>query len=86
MPFSPETLIFPHAIQTYKNVNIQHKTIILPLHAEYMGFETWFLTDREHKLKMLETRFTRRIFGTIREDATGGSEKSHRPTEELHNL
>jgi hypothetical protein len=63
---------------TIKNYNITSSCSVY-------GSETWFLTDREHKLKMLKTKVLS-IFGTITEVPTGRSKKSHRPTVAFHNL
>jgi hypothetical protein len=47
--------------------------------------ETWFLTLREeHSLNVFEKRVLRRIFGTKRDEVTGGWRKLR--NEELHNL
>jgi hypothetical protein len=54
-----------------KNVKVRiYKTIILPvvLHR----YETWSLTVREHKLRVIENRVLRRIFGPKRDGVTGG--------------
>jgi hypothetical protein len=49
------------------------------------GCETWSLTLREeHRLRVFENRVLRRIFGTKRNEVTGGWRKLH--YEELHNL
>jgi hypothetical protein len=49
------------------------------------GFETWSLTLREkHRLRMLENRVLRRIFGPKRDEVTGGCRKLH--NEELRDL
>jgi hypothetical protein len=49
------------------------------------GPETWSLTLREeHRLRVLENRVLRRIFGPRRDEVTGGWRKLH--IEELHNL
>jgi hypothetical protein len=47
--------------------------------------ETWSLTLREkHRLRVLENRVLRRIFGSKRDEVTGEWRKMH--NEELHNL
>jgi hypothetical protein len=47
--------------------------------------ETWSLTVREdHRLRVLENRFLRRIFGSKRNEVTGDWRKLH--NEELQNL
>jgi hypothetical protein len=49
------------------------------------GFETLSLTLREeHRLRVFENRVLRRIFGTKRDEVTGGWRKLH--IEELHGL
>jgi hypothetical protein len=49
------------------------------------GFGTWSLTLREeHRLRVLENRVLRRIFGSKRDKVIGGWRKLH--NEELHNL
>jgi hypothetical protein len=49
------------------------------------GGETRFLTVREeHKLRVIENRVLRRIFGPKRDGMTGGWRKLH--NEEFHNL
>jgi hypothetical protein len=49
------------------------------------GYETWSLTLREeHRLRVFENRVLRRIFGSKRDEATGGWRKLH--NEELHGL
>jgi hypothetical protein len=66
------------------NVKIKiYKTIILPV--VLYGCETWSLTlSKEHKLRVLENRVLRRIFGSKRDEVTGGWRKLH--NEELHGL
>jgi hypothetical protein len=60
-----------------------HKTIILPV--VLYGSEIWSLILREeHRLRMLEKRVLRRIFGRKRDEMTGGWRKLH--NEDLHNL
>jgi hypothetical protein len=49
------------------------------------GCETWSLTLREeHKLRVIENRELRRIFGPKRDGVRGGWRKLH--NEELHNM
>jgi hypothetical protein len=49
------------------------------------GCETWSLTVREeHKLRVLENRVLRRIFGPKRDRVTGGWKTLY--DEELHDL
>jgi hypothetical protein len=65
-----------------KDINIRiYKSIILPV-ALY-GCETWCLALRdEHRLRVLESRVLRRIFGPKRDEVTGSWRKLHN---ELHN-
>jgi hypothetical protein len=67
-----------------KNVKIRtYKTIILPL--VLYGRETWPLPLRdEHRLKVLENRALRRIFGPKIDKIRGGWRKLH--NEKLLNL
>jgi hypothetical protein len=67
-----------------RNIKIRiYKIIILPV--VLYGCQTWSLTLREeHKLRVLENRMLRRIFGPKRDEVTGGWRKLH--NEELHNL
>jgi hypothetical protein len=60
-----------------------YKTIILPV-VQY-GCEAWSLTLREeHRLRVLENRLLRRIFGPKRDEVTGQWRKLH--NEELRDL
>jgi hypothetical protein len=60
-----------------------YKTIILP--AVLYGCETWSPTSREeHRFRVFVNRVLRRIFGTKRNEVTGGWRKLH--NEELHGL
>jgi len=54
-----------------KNMKIKtYRTIILPLVV--CGCETWLLTLREERrLRMLENRVRKRIFGSRRDEVTG---------------
>jgi hypothetical protein len=67
-----------------RNVKVKiYKTIILPV--VLYGCETWSLTLREeHRLRVIENRVLRRIFGPKRDEVTGEWRKMH--NEELHNL
>jgi hypothetical protein len=67
-----------------KNLNIRiYKTIILPV--VLYGCETWSLTLREeHRLRMVENRVLRRIFGPKRDEVTGEWRKLY--NEELRDL
>jgi hypothetical protein len=57
-----------------KNVKIRiYRIIILPV--VLYGCETWSLTlKEEHRLKVLENRVLRRIFGSKRDAVTGNGE------------
>jgi hypothetical protein len=60
-----------------------YKTIILPV--VLYGCETWPLTLREeHRLRVLENRVLRRIFGPKRDEVSGEWRKLH--NEELRDL
>jgi hypothetical protein len=60
-----------------------YKTIILPL--VLYGCETWSLTlKEEHKLRMLEYRVLRSVFGPKRDEVTGEWRKLH--NEELRDV
>jgi hypothetical protein len=60
-----------------------YKTIILPV--VLYGCKTLSLTLREeHRLRVFENRVFRRIFGSKRDEVTGGWRKLH--NEELHGL
>jgi hypothetical protein len=60
----------------FKNLSITIcRTIILPVFL--YGCETWSLTWREERrLRVLENRVLRRIFGPKRDEVTGGMEKT----------
>jgi hypothetical protein len=68
---------------SYKKLKIKmYKTVILPV-VPY-ECETWSLTLREeHRLRVLENRVLRKIFGPIRKE-DGSWRKLH--NDELHNL
>jgi hypothetical protein len=57
-----------------KNLKIKiHRTIILPV--VFYGCETWSLTLREEcRLRMIENRVMRRVFGPKRDEVTGNGE------------
>jgi hypothetical protein len=49
------------------------------------GCETWsVILKEEHRLRVFQNRVLRRIFGSMRDEVTGGWRKLH--NEELHNL
>jgi hypothetical protein len=68
----------------FRNVKIKiYKTLILPV--VLYGCEIWSFTLRkEHRLRVFENRVLRRIFGSKRDEVTGGWRKLH--NEELHGL
>jgi hypothetical protein len=62
-----------------------YKSIILPV--VFCGCETWSLTLREEhdtRLRVFENRVLRRIFGSKRDEVTGGWRGLY--NEELHNF
>jgi hypothetical protein len=67
-----------------RNVKVKtYKTILLPV--VLYGCETWSLILREeHRLRVLENRVLRRIFGPKRDEVMKEWRKLH--NEELHNL
>jgi hypothetical protein len=73
IPFSPEPFVFSLAVL---NINFRmYKTIILPV--VLYGCGTWSLTLREeHRLRMIENRVLRRIFGPRRDEVKGRLEKA----------
>jgi len=60
-----------------KNLKIKiYRTVILPV--VLCGFETWLLTLRgDRRLRVLENRVLRRIFGPNRDEVTGEWRKLH---------
>jgi len=68
----------------YKNLKIKiYRTIILPF--VLYGCETWSLTlKEERRLRVIENRVLRRIFGPKRDEVTGKWRKLH--NEELNDL
>jgi hypothetical protein len=68
---SVQSLLSSHLLSRNVKVKI-YKTIILPV--VLYGCETWSLMLREeHRLRVLENRVLRRIFGPKRDEVTGGS-------------
>jgi hypothetical protein len=61
-----------------KNIKIRiYKTIVLPV--VLYGCETWSLILREeHRLRVFGSRVVRRIFGSKRDEMTGGWRKLHK--------
>jgi hypothetical protein len=79
---SVQSLLSCHLLSRNLKVKM-YKTIILPV--VLYGCETWSLTLREeHRLRVLESRVLRRIFGPKRDEVTGEWRKMH--SGELHNL
>jgi hypothetical protein len=78
--FSPKSFVFPFHI---KNLKIKiYKTVILPV--VLYRCETWSLTlGEEHRLRVLENRVLRNVFGPKREEDRSWR-KLH--NDELHNL
>jgi hypothetical protein len=69
-PFHQLTCVSLHLNLLSSSLQKIYKTIILPV--VLYGCETWSLTLREeHRLKMLENRVLRRIFGPKRDEVTG---------------
>jgi hypothetical protein len=67
-----------------RNIQVKLYKIIILLFVLY-GCETWSLTLREeNRLRVLENRVLRRIFGPKRDEVTGEWRKLH--NEELHIL
>jgi hypothetical protein len=76
------TVICLPTSSTKVNIKI-YKTIILPV--VLYGCEAWSLTVREeYRLRMLQSRVLRRIFGPKREEPAVCWKRLH--NEELHNL
>ena len=84
LSFSADSFVFQFAIQKKKKKKIKiNRTIILPV-ALY-GCETLWLTLREEcRLRVLENRVLRRIFGLERDEVTGEWRKLY--SEELSDL
>jgi hypothetical protein len=79
---SVQSLLYSRLLSRNAKVKI-YKTIILPV--VLYGCETWTLTLREeHRLRVVENRVLRRIFGPKRDEVTGEWRKWH--NEELHIL
>jgi len=67
--FSRKCTFLSKNIKTYTCI-----TVVLPL---LYGCETWSLTLREeHKMRVSEDMVLRKIFGTKRDEVTGGGEKA----------
>jgi hypothetical protein len=67
--WSPEPSVFPSFVKKSKNENIQDYNFPVVLY----GCETWSLTLRqEHRLRVFENKVLRRIFGSKRDEVTGG--------------
>ena len=80
--YSLEKILSSHVLSKKLKVNT-YKTIILPV--VLYGCETWSLTMREeHRLRVLENKVLRKIFGAKRDEITGEWRKLHNA--ELHAL
>jgi hypothetical protein len=69
-----------------KNVKITiYKTVILPV--VLYGLGTWpLMLGEEHRVRLLENRMLRRIFGPKRDEVTGGWRKPHSELCDLYSL
>jgi hypothetical protein len=75
-------LFLPHEIVVYI-LSVSYKRI--SLHVVLYRCETWSLTLRgKHRLRVLENRVLRRIFGPKREKVAGGWRRLH--NEKLHSF
>jgi hypothetical protein len=69
LAFGAESFVFQYAIQKFKDKI--HRTIILPV--VLYGCETWSPKLREEsRLRVLENRVLRRLFGPKRDEVTSG--------------
>jgi hypothetical protein len=74
LSFGAESIVFQFAIQKLKIK--KYRTIILP--AVLYGRETWSLTLREERrLRLIENRVLRRVFGPKRDEVTCEWRKLH---------
>ena len=82
--FGAESFVLQFTIQKYKDIKIKvYRTIILPV--VLYGCETWSFTLREEcRLKVLENRVLRRIFGPKWEEVIQEWRKLH--NKELNDL
>ena len=77
-----ESFVFQVAIQTFKDQDIYRTIILLVV---LFGWETCSLTLREErKLRVIENKVPRRIFGQRRDEVTGEWRRLH--NEELNDL
>jgi hypothetical protein len=83
---SRESVVFPcssYILSSHLLYKDIHNTVSLPVIS--YGCETWYLTlTEEHIVRAFENRVLREIFGSKRDETTGGWRKLH--NEELHNL
>jgi len=71
--YSVQNLFSSSLLSKHVKINV-YRTIILPV--VLYGCETWSLTlGEERKLRVLEKRVLRRVFGPNRDEVTGGMEK-----------
>jgi hypothetical protein len=76
-----QDLSFSSLLSKNLKSKIYRNTILLVL----CGCETWLLTLREkRRLKVIENRVLRRVFGPKRDDVTGECRRLHK--EELNDL
>ena len=69
--------------QTYSSdraaTEIRYNILSLSIRIVLYGCETWSLTLREeHRLRLLENKVLRRIFGSKRDEVTGEWRKLHK--------
>jgi hypothetical protein len=93
MPYGkvPVGTVTTHNLGSMTNTLYENRTRVALVRAVMSyavvlyGCETRSLTLREqHRLRVFENRVLRRIFGSNRDEMTGGWRKLH--SEELHNL
>jgi hypothetical protein len=83
LSFGPEPPVVSSAVEKCKNYIIEDYNFTCSSNAYWC--ETWSLILREeHRLKVFENRMLRRMFGTRKDQVTGGWRELH--NEELHDL
>ena len=71
--FGAKSFVLQFAIQKFKDQDTVYRNKILPVFL--YGCETWSLTLREERrLRVLENRVLRRVFGPKRDEVTGNGE------------
>jgi hypothetical protein len=74
-----------HSVQNFLSSRLLHENIKIKVYIILYGCETCSLTLREeYTLRVRENRVSRRIFGSKKNEVTGGLIKLH--NEEIHNL